>query len=63
MLLWERHLAGFPHRGVVERWPATPRLLQRFAKMCTGAGGRSRSQANFSGAGLDSELSLTPKLE
>ena len=20
---WERHLAGFPHLGVVDRWPAT----------------------------------------
>ena len=22
---WERHLAGFPHLGVVDRWPATPK--------------------------------------
>ena len=21
---WKRHLAGFPHLGVVDRWPATP---------------------------------------
>ena len=24
MRRWERHLAGFPHLGVVERWPVTP---------------------------------------
>ena len=23
LCLWERHLAGFPHLGVVDRWPAT----------------------------------------
>ena len=22
---WKRHLAGFPHLGVVDRWPATPK--------------------------------------
>ena len=22
---WERHLARFPHLGVVDRWPATPK--------------------------------------
>ena len=22
---WERHLAGFPLLGVVDRWPATPK--------------------------------------
>ena len=22
---WERHLAGFPHLGVVDTWPATPK--------------------------------------
>ena len=22
---WERHLAGFPHLGVVDRWLATPK--------------------------------------
>ena len=22
---WERHLVGFPHLGVVDRWPATPK--------------------------------------
>ena len=31
---WERHLAGFPHLGVVERCPATPKrartALRRF---------------------------------
>ena len=23
--LWEGHLAGFPHLGVVDRWLATPK--------------------------------------
>ena len=31
---WERHLAGFPHLSVVDRWPATPKrartALHRF---------------------------------
>ena len=22
---WEEHLAGFPHLGVADRWPATPK--------------------------------------
>ena len=31
---WERHLTGFPHLSVVDRWPATPKraraALRRF---------------------------------
>ena len=31
---WERHLTGFPHVSVVDRWPATPKrartALDRF---------------------------------
>ena len=22
---WERHLAGFPHLGLIDRWPVTPK--------------------------------------
>ena len=27
---WERHLAGFPHLGVIDRWLAIPKRIDRF---------------------------------
>ena len=30
---WKRHLAGFPHRGVVDRWLATPERARYSALM------------------------------
>ena len=26
---WKRHLTEFPHLGVVDRWPATPKRARR----------------------------------
>ena len=31
---WERHLAGFPHLVVVDRWPAAPKRARRSALIC-----------------------------